>query len=56
MAKKQGYEKGFGKYSTPVKLNEGPKLQDTDKGKDLSKQIYDNNDSAAIRGTREGFS
>ena len=49
-------KRALAKYSTPVKLNEGPKLQDTEKGKDLSKEIFDNNDSAAIRGTREGFS
>ena len=44
--------KGDGKYSKPVKLNEGKPLEDTQKGKDLSREIYDNNDSAAVRGGR----
>ena len=56
MAKKQGWQQGQGKFSKEVKLTEGKPLEDTQKGKDLSKEIYDNNNSAAIRGTREGFS
>jgi hypothetical protein len=54
MAKKQGWEKGLGKYSTPVKLNEGPKLEDTQRGKEIT-EVYTNNDLDAIRGTRDGF-
>ena len=39
MAKKEGYKSGLGKFSTPVKLNEGkpPKMQKP--GKDVSKDL-----------------
>jgi hypothetical protein len=55
MAKrKQGWELGQGKFSQPVKLNEGPKLEDTQKGKEIT-EVYTDNDLGAIRGTRDGF-
>ena len=38
----------------PVKLNEGPKLEDTQKGKEIT-EVYTNNDLGAVRGTRDGF-
>jgi hypothetical protein len=50
---KRGQQKrGDGKYSQPAKLNEGPALEDANKGKSVAKEVYDNNDSAAVRGGR----
>ena len=55
MAKKrEGYKSGEGKYNLPVKLNEGPKLQDAEKGKEIT-EVWTDNDLGAIRGTRKGF-
>ena len=56
MAKREGYKSGDGKYNTPVKITPVTTDELTGGNKDVSKEIYDNNDSAAIRGTRKGFS
>ena len=53
MAKrKQGWQQGLGKASQPVKLYEGPKLQDAEKGTDYSKRVYSENENP-IRTTRK---
>ena len=54
MAKRYGYQKGLPKDVSEVKLTEGPKLKDTEKGKEIT-EVYTNNDLGAIRGTRDGF-
>ena len=55
MAKrKQGWEKGLGKYSTPVKLTEGKPLEDAQPGREESQAVYETD--YPIRGVRKGFS
>ena len=45
MAKKrEGYKSGEGKYNLPVKLNEGPKLQDAEKGVEIKRVWVDDPD------------
>lgn len=48
MAKKQGYEKGLGKYSVEVKLDEGKGDDPSAKGKELT-EVYTNDDLGAVR-------
>ena len=51
---KKGQKSGLGKYSDDAKLNQGRALEDTRRGTDLSKPVYDDNDSAGVRGGRPG--
>jgi hypothetical protein len=55
---KRGQEKGLGKFTRDDDVRIRPaKEEDTRaKGKDLSKEVFGNNDNPAVRGTREGFS
>ena len=54
MSKKYGYQRGLPKDVSEVKLTEGPKLNDTEKGKEIT-EVWTDNDLGAIRGTRDGF-
>jgi hypothetical protein len=57
MAKKrEGYKSGEGKYNVPVKVTPVTTDELSGGNKDVSKAVWDDNDSAAIRGTRKGFS
>ena len=38
---KKGQKSGLGKYSDDAKLNEGRALEDANKGKDVSRDVYD---------------
>jgi len=53
--KKQGWEIGLGRYAAPVKLNEGKGDDPSAKGKDVSKEVYENDDNPAVRGGRPRF-
>jgi hypothetical protein len=55
-AKREGWQKGLGKFADAVKVNQVPGDDPEAKGKNVSKEVYGNNDNPAYRGTREGFS
>jgi hypothetical protein len=54
MTKKEGWEKGLGKYTKNDDVNIRPAKEENPraKGKDLSKAVYGDNDAPAIRGGR----
>ena len=49
---KRGQKSGLGKYSDDAKLNEGRALEDANKGKDVSRDVYDRD--YPVRGGRPG--
>ena len=55
MAKKQGWEIGLGKYAAPVKLTNAPEPDNGLKGKEVAKEVYENDDNPAVRGGRPRF-
>ena len=57
MAKKYGYQiRSRQGLSTKLRSQPASPTEDAQPGKEITKAIYDDNDSAAIRGTRKGFS
>jgi hypothetical protein len=55
-AKKEGWQRGQGRFSKEVKTNKGPGDNPEAKGENLSRVVYDENDKPAVRGTRPRFS
>jgi hypothetical protein len=55
---KKGQEKGLGKFTRDddVRIRPAKEENTRDPGKNISKEVFNNNDSPAVRGTREGFS
>jgi hypothetical protein len=51
---KKGQSSGEGRFNKPVKTTpaRGDNPQGVEKGKDISKAVWDSNDSAGIRGGR----